>query len=211
MCRRAGLSATFMAKWHEDFGGSSCHLHMSLCDRNDRNVFADDDTVIRHFIGGLQRYAADVFLLWAPYPNSYKRFRPGTFAPSSLSWGADNRTAALRVTGSGISRHLENRIPGADVNPYLAYSGMLAAGLAGMVQRIEPVDGVGHSNAYASDDLRPLPGTLSEAIDSFGASTFTRDALGDVVVDHIANFAAHELAASRMTVTDWDRRRLFDI
>lgn len=211
ICRRAGLSASFMAKWHESFGGSSCHLHISFLDDDLQNVFAADDRLLHHFIGGLQRYAADVFLLWAPYPNSYKRFRPGSFAPASLSWGSDNRTAALRVTGDGKSRHLENRIPGADVNPYLAYAGLLAAGLAGIEEKIDPDSGVGTSNAYARDGERQLPKNVDEAVDAFSFSAFARGCFGDAVVDHIANFAAKEIDASRLAVTDWDRRRLFDI
>lgn len=210
--RRAGLSASFIAKWDERYGGSSCHIHVSLVDEAGVNLFgAGDDRALRHFIGGIERYAADVFLMWAPYPNSYKRFVPDTFAPSAFSWGADNRTAALRVAGAGAGRHLENRIPGADVNPYLAYSGLIAAGLAGIEEKREPADGVGNANAYAREGLSALPGTLEEAIETFTASAFARERLGDQVVDHIANFSAKERDASRLAVTDWDRRRLFDI
>lgn len=212
ICRRHDLTATFMAKWHENHGGSSCHLHVSLRDDAGANVFADaGGGALRHFIGGLQRYASDVFLLWAPYPNSYKRFRSGTFAPSSLSWGQDNRTAALRVTGTGENRHVENRIPGADINPYLAYAGLLAAGLAGIEEGLEPDEGVAHANAYARTDQARLPSSLDSAIDAFTTSEFARRRFGDAVVEHIANFSAKELAASRLAVTDWDRRRLIDI
>lgn len=212
ICRRAGLSATFMAKWNEAFGGSSCHLHVSLLEQDGDNVFGvGNDTTLHHFIGGLQRYARDVFLLWAPYPNSYKRFRTGSFAPASLSWGTDNRTAALRVTGAGEGRHLENRIPGADVNPYLAYAGLLAAGLGGIEEKIEPDAGVARANAYADPTQGTLPQTVSEAIDAFDLSSFARDRFGTNVVDHIGNFCAKELHASTLAVTDWDRRRLFDI
>jgi glutamine synthetase len=193
MARSAGLAATFMAKWDEAHGGSSCHLHISQRDDDGRNVFSEgDDTALRHFLGGLQRYARDVFLLWAPYQNSYKRFRPGSFAPASLSWGTDNRTAALRVTGRGAGRHLENRIPGADVNPHLAYAGLLAAGLAGIEESIEPDEGVSHSNAYDRSGLPTLPRTLDEALLTFHDSRFTRDRFSDAVVDHITNFCDKE-------------------
>jgi glutamine synthetase len=210
ICRRAGLSATFMAKWDASHGGSSCHLHVSLNDSDGRNAFIDD-SLLRSFVGGLQRYGRDVFLLWAPYPNSYKRFRLGSFAPASLSWGDDNRTVALRVTGVGDSRHLENRVPGADVNPYLAYSGLLAAGLAGIEEHLQPDGGVSSANAYARADLPPLPATLDEAIETFATSPFTRERLGDDVVDHIVTFAAAERDAARLAVTDWDRSRLFEV
>ncbi len=212
LCRRRGLAATFMAKPESDRGGQSCHLHISLTDGEGHNAFAvGDDTLMRRFVGGLQRYAADVLLLWAPYPNSYKRFRPGTFAPASISWGEDNRTAAVRICGEGGGRHVENRIPGADVNPYLAHAALLAAGLRGIADELDADDGIGHANAYASSDVRPLPATLDEAIAVFRESEFTRESFGADVVDHIATFATSELDASRLAVTDFDRRRLFDI
>jgi glutamine synthetase len=212
ICRRQGVAATFMAKPESHSGGQSCHLHVSLADDAGRNAFADgDDALLRHFVGGLQRYAADVFLLWAPYPNSYKRFRPGSFAPASMSWGEDNRTAALRVCGEGASRHLESRIPGADVNPYLAHAALLAAGLRGIADELDPGEGIGHANAYAGVDLRPLPANLDEAVSSFATSRFTTESFGADVVAHLANCARAELDASALAVTDFDRRRLFDI
>jgi glutamine synthetase len=212
IARRHGLAASFMAKWHEDRGGQSCHLHISLADSSAANVFAEgDDVSLRRFLAGVQRHAAELFILWAPYPNSYKRLRPGTFAPSSLTWGVDNRTAALRILGSGASRHLENRIPGADVNPYLAHAGLLAAGLTGIEQELEPTPGIGHANAYTSGKDAPLPRSLEEAITTFAASPFTVQTFGGDVVSHLANFFAKELEASRFAVTDFDRRRLFDI
>lgn len=210
--RRHGVSASFMAKWHEDRGGQSCHLHVSLTDREGVNVFAGgDDVRLRQFIAGVQRYAGELFVLWAPYPNSYKRMRPGTFAPASLTWGVDNRTAALRVTGDGRSRHLENRIPGADVNPYLAHAAFLAAGLTGIERALEPDEGIGHANAYAGPGNHALPRTLEEAIDAFATSSFTAETFGADVVAHLANFFRKELEATQLAVTDFDRRRLFDI
>ncbi len=212
ICRQHGHAATFMAKWHQNFGGSSCHMHISLQDNDRRNLFAEgNDRHLSTFIGGLQRYARDVFLLWALYPNSYKRFRPGSFAPASLNWGVDNRTATFRVVNEGASRHVENRIPGGDVNPYLGYAALLAAGLAGIEEHIEPYANVGHTNAYAQSELPALPQSLDEAIQAFATSDFAKRAFGTEVVSHLANFAAKELEASRLTVTDWDRLRLFDV
>lgn len=212
--RRAGVAATFMPKWHEGFGGSSCHLHVSLNGADGRNVFGEEAAsggALESFIGGVQHHARDVFLLWAPYVNSYKRFRRGSFAPSSLSWGEDNRTAALRVTGQGAGRHLENRLPGADVNPYLAYAGLLAAGLSGIEQGMQPGHAVDHSNAYQRDDLPALPASVPEAVEAFATSDFTRASFGDEAVDHISNFANKEFEASQAAVTDWERRRFFDL
>lgn len=212
IARSHGVEASFIAKWHHDFAGSSCHLHLSLENDAGENLFrvAGDDALLEAFLGGLERYARDVFLLWAPYPNSYKRFRSGTFAPDSLSWGVDNRTTAFRVCGNANGRHLENRIPGADVNPYLAYAAMLAAGLAGIDEGLAPSAGV-DGNAYAAAGLPTLPRTLREAIDVFAESSFSREALGDAVVDHVVNLSRQELAAAELAVTDWDRQRLFDI
>lgn len=212
IARRHGLSATFMAKWHESYGGSSCHIHISLNDADQRNAFASGrEDELRHFVAGVQRYARDVFLLWAPYHNSYKRFRDGSFAPTALGWGDDNRTAALRVTGAGAGRHLENRIPGADVNPYLAYAGLLSAGLAGIVEKLEPVTAATEGNAYKRGDQPRLPRQVEEAIDIFSHSEFARKALGADVVDHITNFCEKEAQTAHVVVTDWDRRRLFDV
>lgn len=212
ICRLHGLSATFMAIWDASLGGSSCHLHISLSDADGVALFAESrEEALRAFIGGVQRYMRDVFLLWAPYENSFRRFKDGTFAPSSASWGGDNRTTALRITGRGNSRHLENRIPGADVNPYLAHAALLAAGLAGIDERIEPVGDFVTGNAYAKDGLPTLPSSLGEALDAFRSSSFAKESFGEAVVAHIANFAQKELDASRYVVTDWERRRLFDI
>lgn len=212
IARRHGLSATFMSKWHEAFGGSSCHIHISLNDGDQKNVFAvGREDELRHFVAGLQRYARDVFLLWAPYHNSYKRFRDGSFAPTALGWGDDNRTAALRVTGTGSGRHIENRIPGADVNPYLAYAGLLSAGLAGISERLKPQTEATHGNAYQRGDQPTLPRQVEEAIDIFVHSDFARSALGGDVVDHIANFCEKEALTAQVAVTDLDRRRLFDV
>ncbi|WP_320671340.1 glutamine synthetase family protein [Patulibacter defluvii] len=210
VCRQHGLGASFMAKWDAGAAGSSAHLHLSLEDADGRNLFAADERLLAAFAAGLQHHAREFFLLWAPYPNSFKRLRPGTFAPANLSWGGDNRTVAFRATGRGGSRHLENRIPGADVNPYLAYAGLLAAGLDGVARELTPQGDVS-GNAYDATDVPPLPASLDEAIEAFRAGPTARAAFGDAAVEHIAHFAACELEASRHAVTDWDRRRLLGI
>lgn len=209
--RRHGMSATFMAKVDDHWAGSSSHLHVSLTDDDGNNLFATDEHLLRRFGAGLQAFARDFFLLWAPYPNSYKRFRDGTFAPTALTWGDDNRTVALRVTGHGSARHLENRIPGADINPYLGYAALLAAGLEGIERGLLPSDEVGQRNAYTEKIGRPLPESLSEALDAFYDSPVTRETLGEAAVEHITTFLSSELRASQLAVTDWDRRRLFDL
>lgn len=211
MCRARELEATFMAKWHDEHAGSSCHLHISLEDQDNRNVFAEgDDVQLRHFMAGVLRYGAEMFILWAPFANSYKRLQPGTFAPANFTWGTDNRTTALRICGTGGSRHLENRVPGGDVNPYLAYAAYLACGLRGIEERLEPGE-MTLGNAYDSDQAPVIPRTVEQALERFGASTFARDCFGSEVVDHLVNFFSKENDASRTAVTDWDRRRLFDI
>ena len=147
-------------------------------------------------------------LFYGPNVNSYKRFVEGSFAPTSVAWGNDNRTCALRVVGHGESRRLELRLPGADVNPYLALSAMIAAGLHGMEQGLElepPYEG----NAYESDKPR-VPATLRDARDAFAASDVAREAFGDEVVDHYLNYARIELDAFDSAVTDWERFRGFE-
>lgn len=211
ICRAHGLEATFMAKWHDEHAGSSCHVHVSLSDLEGANLFAvGDESLMRHFIGGLMRYGPEVFVLWAPYHNSYKRLQPGTFAPSNFTWGTDNRTTALRVCGTGSARHLENRIPGGDINPYLAYAALLACGLAGIEGKIEPGE-VTRGNAYGESEAALVPSGLDDALARFAASSFARQSFGSPVVDHLVNFYAKEADAARVAVTDWDRRRLLDI
>jgi glutamine synthetase len=150
----------------------------------------------------------DFTLLYAPNINSYKRFQAGSFAPTSTAWGFDNRTCSLRVVGHGAGLRLENRIPGGDVNPYLALAGMLASGLRGVEQEL-PLEPPYVGNAYLSDHPR-VPSTLREARDLFAASTVARESLGDAVVDHYVNNADVELAAYDAAVTDWERFRSFE-
>ena len=160
------------------------------------------------FIAGVLGTMADFTLLYAPNVNSYKRFAAASFAPTTIAWGEDNRTCAVRLVGHGPSARMENRVPGADVNPYLALAAMLAGGLHGVEQEL-PLEPALTGNAYASD--RPkVPHTLRDARDSFHRSEVARAALGDDVVDHYTNMADVELAAFGAAVTDWERRRGFE-
>jgi glutamine synthetase len=163
---------------------------------------------MRHFLGGLTAHLRDVFLFLAPTINSYRRLRPGTFAPASVTWGEDNRTAALRLVGKGESRRIENRIPGADVNPYLAYSAMLAGGLRGIEEGIEPIGEAATGNAYGMIESPKLPSSLEEATIAFESSQMVNEAFGSVIQKHYANFGRQSLRAASTVVTDFERRIL---
>ncbi|GAA2437855.1 glutamine synthetase family protein [Streptomyces macrosporus] len=208
-----GMALTFMAKYDER-EGNSCHIHLSLRDADGRPVLADDGAphgmspLMRHFLAGQLAALREFTLLHAPNINSYKRFRPGSFAPTAVAWGPDNRTCALRVVGHGASLRLENRLPGGDVNPYLAVAGMVAAGLYGIdrgLQLPEPCTG----NAYTAGAER-VPATLREAAELWRGSRLARDAFGDEVVEHYTNMARVEQEAYDTAVTDWERYRSFE-
>ena len=205
-----GRAITFMAKYDER-EGNSCHIHLSLRGADGSLVFADGahrSATYDHFVAGLLATMADFTLLYAPNVNSYKRFADGSFAPTTIAWGTDNRTCALRLVGNGPSARLENRVPGGDVNPYLALAAMLAGGLHGIREEL-PLEPELVGNAYTSG--RPkVPHTLRAARDAFAASTVARTALGDEVVDHYTHMADTELAAFESAVTDWERRRGFE-
>lgn len=209
-----GLVATFMAKLAHDLGGSSCHIHMSLLDSDGKSAFAagadgkGTSETMRHFLGGLTAYLRDTFLFFGPTTNSYRRMRPGTFAPNLLTWGEDNRTVALRLVGRGAARRIENRIPGADVNPYLAYAAMLAAGLRGIEEKLEPTGSAATGNAYEGSTAPLLPTDLREATEIFETSEFVRSAFGEDVQKHYANFGRQSLRAASAIVTDYERRML---
>ncbi|MEU3960702.1 glutamine synthetase family protein [Streptomyces buecherae] len=208
-----GSALTFMAKYDER-EGNSCHIHLSLRDADGRPVLADDSApygmsaTMRHVLAGQLAAMRELTLLYAPNINSYKRFRPGSFAPTAVAWGPDNRSCALRVIGRGAGHRMENRLPGGDVNPYLAVAGMIAAGLHGVDQELElpePVTG----NAYASDAER-VPATLREAADLWRGSALARAAFGDEVVEHYLHMAHVEQEAYDTAVTDWERFRSFE-
>jgi len=205
-----GCSLTFMAKFNE-LEGSSCHLHFSLRDTDGAAVFADGhdmSPLFRHFVAGQIAGLRELTLFYAPNINSYKRFVEGSFAPTVAAWGFDNRTCAFRVVGHGTGMRVENRVPGGDVNPHLAFAAMIGAGLRGIDEELEleePFVG----NAYESDHER-VPDNLRDAAELFSASDLARDAFGKDVVDHYRNMADVELAAFGAAVTDWERYRGFE-
>jgi len=209
---QAGMSLTFMAKYNER-EGNSCHLHVSLRDGDDRPVFAGDrphgfSEVFEHFVAGQLAVLRELTLLYAPNINSYKRFAEGSFAPTAVAWGLDNRTCALRVIGHGSSLRVENRTPGGDVNPYLALAAAIAAGLYGIENELS-LEPEFTGNAYGSDKPR-VPATLRDAAELFEKSSLARAAFGEDVVEHYANMARVELAAFDSAVTDWERVRGFE-
>ncbi len=208
-----GKSLTYMAKFDER-EGNSCHIHLSLRADDGSAVFADDagrhrmSLLFEHAVAGVLAATRELTLLFAPNINSYKRFARGSFAPTAVAWGLDNRTCAVRVVGDGASMRMELRVPGGDVNPYLAVAGMIAACLDGIDRELsleEPLVG----NAYDAD-VEHLPRTLREAVGLFERSTLARRALGDDVVDHYATNARIEIDAFDGAVTDWERERGFE-
>lgn len=209
-----GKSLTFMAKYNER-EGNSCHIHLSLRSPDGTPVFADDadplgmSATFRQFVAGLLATLPELTLLCAPNINSYKRFADHSFAPTAVAWGVDNRTCALRVVGHGDSIRVECRVPGGDVNQYLAVAALVAGGLHG-IERELPLGEPCAGNAYEDGGAQRLPGTLAGAATLFDASTVARAAFGDDVVDHYVNNARVEVAAFNAAVTDWERVRGFE-
>jgi glutamine synthetase len=194
-----GCAITYMAKFDER-EGNSCHIHLSLSEW--------DDATFASFVAGQLACLRELTLFYAPNVNSYKRYVPGSFAPTAVRWGRDNRTCAMRVVGHGPSLRVENRVPGADVNPYLALAAMVAAGLHGIDRGLE-LEPAFEGNAY-EDDGPKVPHTLRDARDLFAGSAVARDAFGEEVVEHYLNYARVELEAYDAAVTDWERRRGFE-
>ncbi len=211
-----GRAITFMAKYSADEVGSSCHVHSSLWSADGRDALMWDATAPDHlsaafrgWLGGQIACGHELAWMYAPTVNSYKRYQPESWAPTALAWSIDNRTCGFRIVGHGASFRLESRIPGGDVNPYLAYAATIAAGLHGMEHGIDPgtrFDG----NAYAAPGLDRVPDSLMEAIDAFAGSKIAADAFGTDVHDHLLNTARQEWAHFNRAVTDWERRRNFD-
>jgi glutamine synthetase len=205
-----GKALTFMAKYDER-EGNSCHIHLSLRASDGSLVFgegAERSATYDHFIAGMLATMREFTLLYAPNVNSYKRYAAGSFAPTAIAWGLDNRTCAIRLVGTGPSARLENRVPGGDVNPYLALAAMLAGGLHGIAEEL-PLEEQLVGNAYESDKPH-VPSTLGEARDAFHGSAVARALFGDEVVDHYTNMADVELRAYGAAVTDWELRRSFE-
>ena len=203
-----GMSISFMAKY-DAREGSSCHIHFSLSEPDGAMVFAQDRAVFDSFLAGQLACLRELSLLLAPNVNSYKRYAAGSFAPTTIAWAHDNRTCALRVVGHDRGRRFENRAGGSDLNPYMALSALIAAGLHGVRERLE-LEPALVGNAYAATDRPRLPRTLREARDLFDGSAVARAAFGDEVVDHYVHAADVELEAFESAVTDWERVRGFE-
>ena len=213
IAQQHGKCVTFMAKPHAADAGSSCHIHLSLF-KNGKNVFHDpkreDGTkLFRSFLGGLLKYSPDFTLLYAPTINSYKRFQALSWAPTKLVWAFDNRTVGFRVVGHGEGFRLENRMPGADANPYLAFAAMLAAGLAGVNEGLD-CGKMYAGNAYADEKLPHLATTLAQAADQFSRSAVAKKYFGSEIVDFYARTARNEIREFNAAVTDWERGRYFE-
>ncbi len=209
-----GRSVTFMAKYAFDDTGSSCHIHSSLW-RDGRSAMHDHhgehgmSEVFRWYLGGLIAAARELSLLWAPTINSYKRFQPGSWAPTGIGWGVDNRTLGFRKVGHGDATRVECRIPGADANSYLAFAGTIAAGLHGIEHRIEPPAAYS-GNGYTAADIPRVPWNIAEAIALWEQSDLASAAFGNEVHHHILTAAQAEWQAFNQTVTDWEMRRYFE-
>lgn len=208
-----GRSVTFMAKPFADEPGNSCHIHTSLW-RDDENAFWDGASgkgspLFRQFLGGLLKYSRELCYFFAPTVNAYKRYQSASWAPTKLAWSHDNRTVGFRIVGHGSSFRIENRMPGADANPYLAFAATLAAGCAGIDERLDCGDDY-RGNAYVDETLPSLPRSLREAADLLDASKLARQAFGDDVVDFYVHTAQLEVSAFDNAITDWERVRYFE-
>ena len=218
---RQGTALTFMAKWDTHHAGNSLHVHMSFADPQGRAVFQDPSAdpipgtqarpsqTFRFAVGGLLAHARSLSLLFAPNPNSYKRYVAGTFAPTRIAWSYDNRTVGFRVVGHGAGLRIECRIPGGDANPYLVYAGLIAAALEGIDKQSDPGP-LFEGDGYAAASLPQVPSSLPEAIDAFAASDFVRRAFGEDVVAHLLHFARAENHAHLRAVTDFERARYLE-
>jgi glutamine synthetase len=208
-----GMALTFMAK-PNDREGNSCHIHFSLRGADDRSAMLGDgpahlSVTGQRVLAGLLATMREFSLLFAPNVNSYKRYQPGSFAPTALRWGVDNRTCALRIAGHGQGMRVENRVPGGDVNPYLAVAALIAGALHGIENELELEDEV-TGNAYSDESAPRVPATLRDAAALWSDSAVAREAFGEDVVAHYANMARVELSAFDAAVTDWELRRGFE-
>jgi len=235
IAEQQGKAVTFMAKYDPAEAGNSCHIHLSLW-RDGRNVFwvepgptlrgaatrqrprrsaggnhatAPGSPLFRQFLGGLMRYSPELCLFFAPTINSYKRYQPGSWAPTRMAWATDNRTVGFRVVGERDGFRIENRMPGADANPYLALAAMIAAGLAGIEEQLD-CGREYRGNAYVDPALARLPSSLGAAADLLARSRFARTEFGDAVVDYCVHHARLEVQAFGNAVTDWEKVRYFE-
>jgi glutamine synthetase len=225
-----GKSVTFMAKYASAEAGNSCHIHVSLW-KGRQNAFwqnkrrpasgrkkspattesieATGSPLFRAFLGGLMKYSPELCLFFGPTINSYKRYQPASWAPTRMAWAPDNRTTGFRIVGQAKSFRIENRLPGADANPYLAFAAMLAAGLAGVREGLDCGDPY-RGNAYLDNNLARLPGSLREATDRFENSPLAREAFGPDVVEFYVRHARLEIQSFNDAVTDWEKQRYFE-
>ena len=216
VAEQMGISVSFMAKVATAQAGSSCHIHLSLW-RKGGNAFVGYEpfgpvkcsNLFRWFLGGWIRHVPEVMVFYAPTVNSYKRYVEGSWAPTRIAWSRDNRTAGFRVVGNGPSLRIECRIPGADCNPYLAIAGVLASGLDGIAQKVNPPECFA-GDLYRATEVPRVPKTLAEAAGLFAASEFAKRAFGEEVVEHYAHFFRTEQEIFDGAVTDWERRRYFE-
>ncbi len=211
-------SISFMAKWEQAYAGSSMHVHASLWDKSGiDSLFPGDEqlgavhvsTLFRWFLGGWIKHLREIFVFYAPYPTSYKRFVGGSFAPTAIAWSHDNRTAAFRIIGHGPSLRIECRAPGADANPYLAFAATLAAGLDGIENQIEPPDSY-DGDAYTATELPQVPKSLNEAIAELEKSKWAKKTFGESVIGHYLHFFKTEQRKFDEVVTSWERQRYFE-
>lgn len=219
LAQRRGWMATFMAKWSPDWPGQSGHIHVSLQDKDGRNVFFDETAehtmseTMGHFVGGQQALMPELLAMVAPTVNSFRRLIPGFWAPTDASWGVENRTCALRVIpGSASSQRVEYRVSAADINPYVALAAALASGLYGIEHKVEPdapIEGNAYDQTFAPE--RQLPRTLMEAAERLKASKAARSLFGDAFVDHYSATREWEEREFRKAITDWEMDRYFEI
>lgn len=212
-----GKAVTFMSKWRYDLAGSSAHVHASLWDKAgttplflDKKAEYGMSALMRAFVAGQIKYAPDITYFLAPYINSYKRFQAGTFAPTKTVWSRDNRTAGFRLCAENSKAiRIECRVGGADLNPYLAFAGLIASGLAGIEEELEL--GAPHAgDAYGGKALPEVPKTLRDATAALDQSEFMRKAFGDAVVDHYVHTAKWEQFEYDRRITDWELMRGFE-
>ena len=210
-----GKAVTFMAKWDFGLAGSSSHVHMSLADKKGNIFFAPKaefgmSETMRHYVAGLLTYASDITYFLAPYINSYKRFQVGTFAPTKAIWSRDNRTAGFRLCGENTKGvRIECRIGGADLNPYLAFAAMLAAGLKGIEDKLD-LEAAYAGDAYKGKKLREIPKTLRHALEALRKSRMLKEAFGEQVIGHYLHTGEWEQFEYDRRVTDWELKRGFE-
>ncbi|MFQ3888224.1 glutamine synthetase family protein [Staphylococcus shinii] len=217
ICIQNDKSVTFMAKPYEEWTGSSGHIHLSMMEKGTKTnaFYAGNDAdepkseIMQHFLAGILKYTKDFALMFAPYVNSYKRFAPNSWAPVSIAWSRDNRSAGYRVVGDGNSLRFESRISGADMNPYLAYSALIGAGLYGIDNKI-PLSEELLGNAYEQDSITRIPSSLHEAILQWKNSEVVTEVLGEDVANHYLEAAQSEQNDFDSYVTTWERSRYFE-